>query len=43
MSRQPVPNYILKKALQLNELDLKQKKLISEIKNWMILNKLLIT
>lgn len=35
MSKQPVPNYILKKALQLNELDSKQKKLISEIKNWM--------
>jgi len=38
MSKQPVPNYILKKALQLNELDSKQKKLISEIKNWMNLS-----
>ncbi|KOS61471.1 hypothetical protein FJQ98_16495 [Lysinibacillus agricola] len=38
MSKQPVPNYILKKALQLNELDAKQKKLISEIKNWMNLS-----
>lgn len=34
----PVPKYIIKKAVQLNELDKKQKALMDTIKNWMELS-----
>lgn len=37
-TKQPVPNYIIKKAVQLNAIDKKQRALMETIKKWMELS-----